>query len=545
MIDCLIVGFNDYPFDSYVDMVGAMGKNSGSYRDLNLAFITHEGKRYRALDLLSKLHEGDDFMFHNTDFLWPTITYLGSYLAQRGFTFDYVNLPQAEQDAFREKLQNGNIRTIAITTTLYVSPHPILDVVSFIRKYNSDVKILIGGPYVANLETLAPKALQDIYKYLGGDVYVVSREGELALSHVLTALRDGDDLSGIENLAYRDGDRYVITEKSPESNSLEENMVDYSLFPQESLGNFVSLRTAKSCPFACSFCAFPTRAGKYTYLGLDHVEQELDRLAERGNVSTITFLDDTFNVPKKRFKEILRLMIRKQYGFKWNSYYRSDHGDEETIELMGEAGCEGVFLGAESGSDTILQNMNKTARRADYMKAIPLLRKAGVTTHVNIIVGFPGETDETVRETISLIEEVEPDFFRSQLWYADPTTPIWKEKDAYEIKGSAFNWTHRTMNWETACEWVDRMFLETRNSLWLPQWGFELWSVFYLQRHGMTIPQIKNFVSAFNDAIKLKVSQRTETEIRPEDLERLRQHAQFTRVSPDTAFNDSRQAIGS
>ena len=73
------------------------------------------------------------------------------------------------------------------------------------------------------------------------------------------------------------------------------------------------------CPFNCAFCGFPGRAGKYAYLDVDLVERELDRIADLGTVSTLTIIDDTFNVPKPRFKEILRMMIRKDYGLRWNS----------------------------------------------------------------------------------------------------------------------------------------------------------------------------------------------------------------------------------
>src|SRR4029078_1736945 len=102
---------------------------------------------------------------------------------------------------------------------------------------------------------------------------------------------------------------------------------------------FVTLRTAKSCPFSCSFCGFPQRAGKYKYLGVELLEKELDDIRNIGTVTTLTFLDDTFNVPKERFKEILRMMIRNNYGFKWNSFFRSDHGDDEHIVMLGHTGC--------------------------------------------------------------------------------------------------------------------------------------------------------------------------------------------------------------
>jgi hypothetical protein len=238
------------------------------------------------------------------------------------------------------------------------------------------------------------------------------------------------------------------------------------------------------------------------YLDVPEVEKLLDAIAKSGSVTTLTFLDDTFNVPKGRFKEILRLMARNKYGFKWNSFYRSDHGDAETIELMAQAGCEGVFLGLESGSDAMLTRMNKAARRKHYVTAIPLLRAAGISTYASLITGFPGETDDTVQETISLIEEAAPDFYRTQLWYADPVTPIWKERERYAVTGSGFNWSHKTMDAKQACDWIDRIFLVVQNSTWMPQFGFEQWSTFYLSRKGMTAQQIHTFVRCFNALIR-------------------------------------------
>jgi radical SAM PhpK family P-methyltransferase len=541
MTDCLIIGFNDSDFASYVEMVKSMGTDSGAYRDLDLAFIEYQGRPQRSMDVLNHFYSqtkgGAHKPFHNADFLWPVVTYLGSYLHQRGLSFDYVNLFHLEKEKLKEKLLKNDILTIAITTTLYVSPHPILEIVSFIRQYNDTAKILVGGPYISNQPKMGDQeAVQYLFKHLGADIYVISSEGEGALVNIIRALKTGASLDRIDNIAYREGEHYVLTTTSIESNPLEENPVNYGLFPPEEVGEFVTLRTAKSCPFSCSFCGFPQRAGKYKYTGVDLVEKELNAIRDIGGVTTLTFIDDTFNVPKERFKEICRMMIRNNYGFKWNSFYRSDHGDEETIELMAKSGCEGVFLGIESGSDEMLQRMNKTARRKDYLKSIPLLKAAGISTHANVIVGFPGETFETVQETIDLFEEVKPDFFRAQLWYADPVTPIWNKRDEYGVKGSSFNWSHDTMDYQMACDLVDKMFISVQGSIWLPQNGFEQWSTFYLQRKGMTMEQIKTFLKCFNAVIKEKLIYPNKKEIDPQLLESLKASCQFDQTAePDLA----------
>lgn len=536
MTDCLIIGFNDSDFTSYVEMVRSMGEDSGAYRDLALAYIDFEGKPHRSMDVLNRFYyegkSGEHKLFNNADFLWPVVTYLGTYLTRRGLSSDYINLFHLEKEKLREKLVKNDVLTIAITTTLYVSAHPILEIISFIKQYNQTAKIVLGGPYISNqVKTTETASLQQMYHYLGADFYVTCQEGELALVNLIRALKNGTDLNQVDNLAYRNGDGYVMTKTSIESNPLEENMVDYSLFPREEIDQFVTTRTAKSCPFSCSFCGFPQRAGKYKYLGTELIEKELDAIREAGSVTTLTFIDDTFNVPKERFKEIMRLMIRKNYGFKWNIFYRSDHGDEEAIELMGKAGCEGVFLGIESGSDMMLKGMNKTASRKDYLKAIPLLRDAGVSTYASLIIGFPGETYETVGETLSLIEEAKPDFYRAQLWYADPVTPIWNKREQYGIKGSAFNWSHDTMDAATACDLIDKLFLCVENSVWLPQFGFEQWSTFYLQRHGMTMAQIKSFLRSFNAVIKQRLLDPHKKEIDAQILQSLRASSRFDQTT--------------
>lgn len=529
--DCLLIGFNESNFESYVDMVRSMGEDSGAFRDLNLAFVEHEGKPLHALDALSAFSankSAGDVPYHNTDFLWPTLTYLGSHLHRHGHSFDYVNLFHLEKELLREKLLNDDILTVAITTTLYVSIHPILEIIQFIREHNQTTRIIVGGPYISNqCNSENMSSVAQVFEYMDADYYVISSEGETALAGILSCLKNGGDWNQIDNIAFKQNGTYVVTQRLIESNALEENMVDYSLFPAAVHGELVTLRTAKSCPFSCAFCGFPQRAGKYKYLAVDLVEQELDAIREIGGITTLTFIDDTFNVPKGRFKDLLRMMIRNDYGFRWNSFYRSDHGDEETIELMAAAGCEGVFIGAESGCDAILEKMNKTARKKDYLKAIPLLMQAGITTHCNLIIGYPGETEETVAETVEFIELAAPDYFRAQCWYCDPVTPIWESRDEYGITGSSFNWSHKTMDSATACGIVDDLFCGIRNSTWLPQNGFEMWSLFYLNRKGMSRAQIKRFLTAFNQGIKDRLNGRSAGELLPETLRELQAASQF------------------
>ena len=545
MIDCFIIGHNDGNFLEYEKMVRTMGPKSGAFRDLNLHYVELDGKPYRAMDLLNQLHfeeaelEGDlprelavdcsrklpSKQFYNGDFLSPAILCLGTFLDKHGYTFDYVNSFDFEKERLQEQLQRNDIRTIAITTTLYVSVKPIVEIVSFIRKYNQTAKIVIGGPFIATQFRQADNTtIQYMFKALGADFYVNNIEGEQALVNILHALKNGTGFAEIDNVWFKSGNQYVNTGSSEENNDLEENPVKWNLFPKEQIGEFVSVRSSRSCPFSCAFCGFPERAGTYRYTSVAAIERELDALKEVGTVTSLSFIDDTFNVPKERFKEILRMMIKNKYGFRWHFNFRCQFADEESVALMKEAGCEGVFLGIESGSEEILANMNKKASAEQYRQGLGWLNQYGILSYASFIVGFPGETDATVLETVKFIEENRPTYYRTQLWYCDPLTPIWRQRETFGIKGSMFQWSHKTMNYEQACEHIERIFKTIKHSIWLPQNSFEIFSLFYLQRKGMSLEQINQFLGYFNRLVAMKLG---ESDNREEILAGVRRACRF------------------
>jgi p-methyltransferase len=220
----------------------------------------------------------------------------------------------------------------------------------------------------------------------------------------------------------------------------------------------------------------------------------------------VVFIDDTFNVPFPRFKDICRLMIRKKYPFKWFSYFRCSNSDEEAIQLMAESGCAGVFLGIESGSPTILQNMNKAATIEKYVKGIEWLRQYGILTFGSFIVGFPGETDETVQETIDFLNETKPDYFRAQLWYCEPGTPIQQRREEFGINGEGFVWSHNMMDSAEAMDHIDRMCLTIKDSVWLPQWSFDFWSIPYLLGKGFTLDKFKHLMASAHKLLALEIA---------------------------------------
>jgi radical SAM PhpK family P-methyltransferase len=352
---------------------------------------------------------------------------------------------------------------------------------------------------------LAPEELEFLLEStIGADFYVNSSQGETALVNIIDALKNNKPLDSIYNIYYKTADGIKTTPVMREDNHISENMVEWDLFKND-VGEYVNIRTAISCPFSCSFCGFPQHAGRYQTSPVEEIEKELIALDKIGTVRDVHFIDDTFNIPAPRFKEILRMMIKNKFHFKWHSYFRCQYADREMVELMRGSGCEGVFLGIESGNNQVLKNMNKAAYTDKYFKGIELLKEYGIVTFGNFIIGFPGETDETVRDTIAFIETGGLDFFRAQLWYCEPITPIWKQKEVYDIRGESFEWSHATMDSRGACDLVEKIFFTVKNAIWVPQYNFDFDTFWRLYHRGMSIEQIRVFLESFNLAVKEKL----------------------------------------
>ena len=506
-IDCLFIGHNQVEFEHYERVTRQMGTESGAYRDLRLNFIYYNGKPYTMPGIFNLLNRGNQSgskPFYLGETFSPAIAYLGSYLDRQGLRFDYVNSFREEKALLAAKLEQEKILAVAIITTLYVSPLPIVEIIDFVRAHNRTAKIILGGPFVSTQVRIQDRDSLDylLGVTLGADIYVNSAQGEATLVKILRALKTHSPLEGIENLYYKDEENHLCRSAAAvkEMNLLTENPVNWELF-QQGPGRFVNLRTAISCPFSCAFCGFPQHAGDYQTLPVEMIQKELDALTAAASPQSIHFIDDTFNVPVKRFKEILRLFVRKAYPFKWHSYFRCQYIDREMVELMKEAGCEGVFLGIESGSDAILKNMNKGTTAQKYLKGIELLKEYGITTFGSFIVGFPGETPATVRETTAFIKASGLDFYRAQLWYCEPITPIWQEREKYRLEGENFEWRHATMDSKQACDLIDEIFLTTASPLWIPQYDFDFDSIWHLTRRDMELDHIKDFLGAFKRGI--------------------------------------------
>lgn len=493
-VDCVVIGYNEGRFDDYRLVCERSGPGTPEWQIFRKEHLVINGVAMPWLDAFSVLRNrvtGRHDRYQIGEVANLATLYLTSFLRRHGLNAEPVPFFSAERGLLM-KLLAGSPAVVAITTTFYVDIVPVVEIVNTIRAHSPDSHIVVGGPLIDNLcRDGSMESLQDLFFAMGADSYVWESQGESALMSLVQAVSRGGSPDGLPNIIQCADGVWKAGPRLPEANDLDAAAIDWSLFPEETIGATAQLRTARSCAFKCSFCDYPTRAGALTAAAIDTVRAELRQLADRG-VRYVVFVDDTFNVPPKRFKQLCKMMIEEDLGLRWYSYFRcSNARDEESFDLAAASGCSGVFLGIESGDPNILLNMNKLAQDSQYRIGIQRLKERGVTTFASIIVGFPGETERTVQNTIDFLNETAPDYWRAQAWWANTRSPVFRQKELFGIEGRGYRWTHRTMSSGMAADLTDWMFDQVSESVWLPLYELDFWSLPYLAGKGVSASGLK------------------------------------------------------
>ena len=310
-------------------------------------------------------------------------------------------------------------------------------VASLFKQHNPDIPVVVGGPMasIAPEECLAAKAFD----------YVVHGEGEIPLAGLVEALRDGRDPATVPGLALRRDGIVVVTERPEPIQDLDslpvpdrEALMGVQDFPSEGLG---MLFTARGCPFRCAYCAASSVWGRQVrFRSVPKILEEMTIVAERWGLRRFTFKDDTFTLRRDRTRELCRGMLRQLPGITWSCLTRADCVDEELVRLMARAGCRHVELGLESGCPEVLEKIGKGETVEQVGRAVGWFRRAGVATALNIIVGFPGETPEQMRQSRDAALRMRPSRILVSLLAPYPGTQISRELHKVEPERPEIPW---------------------------------------------------------------------------------------------------------
>jgi radical SAM superfamily enzyme YgiQ (UPF0313 family) len=276
--------------------------------------------------------------------------------------------------------------------------------VATVRRY-SDAPVALGGVGFS----IAPDA---VLEYCGAD-YAVAGEGEESFPRFLAAFRDERGFTEVPGLLWRDDQG---TRRNPPGDAQLEflpprtrSFVDNRRYFRE--GGQAGFETKRGCPLACTYCADPVSKGRRSRLLPPYaVVAELRALLEQG-IDCLHTCDSEFNVPPEHAREVCRALITAGLGerIRWYAYCTTAHFDAETAELFRRAGCAGIDFGADSGSAEMLRRLGRHFGPADLESTARHCRAAGIPFMYDLLVGGPGETWETVGETIDLVRRVGAD----------------------------------------------------------------------------------------------------------------------------------------
>lgn len=496
-IDCLLVGYYEQAFSDVIERARLTAAQNGRYSCLEANAVLIDGEWTTYTGLINRAitkATGQHPRLNPFDLPNLACCYLSSFLQHAGLKTRVVNFVNHERSEF-EVLLRERPRVVAISTTFYTDPAPIAELVRFIRKHAALAVIVVGGSHIFNMcSDHSVEARNAIFEMIGADLYVNDAQGELTLRRIVQSLRDQQPLLNIPNIILaRTGPHehptFAHTKRLPENNDIDAGAMDWRAVDVRLITPATQTRTARSCVFRCSFCTSPERSGNFAMADLHTVENELKCLRDIG-VRYLTFIDDTFNFPLPRFKEILRMMIRNDFGFEWFSHFRPSEADDECFRLMKECGCRGVFLGIESGDESMLKRMNKGTTTVEHEYAISKLHEYDITSFASLIIGFPGETSRTIENTIRFMERTAPTFYQAALYYHHPSTPIGREEAKYNVKGNGYSWEHNTMTWQEAGDALRMVYRSVQHSVILPLYGFDFFSLPYWFSKGIDEPMM-------------------------------------------------------
>lgn len=375
-------------------------------------FYRFLGSHYNGLPLglayiASKLNNlGHDAWIYNADFQ-PTAEYKSAH----GL---YEDAAQS-MNAFRENgpIVQECVRAIEafkpdmIGYSCYTATVPVVDTISrAMREIMPDAIQFVGGPHATldeHMSELVP-AIDIVVRGEGEDetlfmAHQWQTRADLIKCHLLTANR----IKRLDALPFPEREQFWSNAGTPLSTE-EKDMMD-----------LCSIITARGCPWRCHFCASSNIWPKVVSRSVANVVAEISFLHRRWPTRTIHFVDDTFTFNEKRALEIMQGMIDIDPDITWRCEARADTLTPAIVNMMAKSGCKQVKIGVESGSERILKAINKGETLDDISRGAAMLHNAGIPFTAYLMTGFPGETAEDVRKTITFAESLRADGFSLSL----------------------------------------------------------------------------------------------------------------------------------
>lgn len=359
------------------------------------------------------------------------ILYISSYLKQHGFNVGLYDSTFKSFEDQKNKLIEAKPDVIAIYCNLMTKLN-VLPLMKFIKS-TSDFKkskIVLGGP--------EPPFYSEEFLNAGADI-IVEGEGEITMKELCEELSMPEaDLSKINGIIFKNEKGVIV------KNPAREKVKDIDELPmpdRESINlnlyldtwknahgySSVSMNTMRGCPYTCRWCSHSVYGVSYRRRSPEKTVEEIKYITEKYNPDMFWFVDDVFTVSHKWLNHVCKLLKEQNITIKFECISRSDRLDEEVLKTLKDMGCFRLWIGAESGSQKVLELMDRRVDAVKTREIIKLTRSYGIEAGTFIMLGYPGEKKQDIYETVNHLKDSNPDIFLTTVAYPIKGTPFFHE----------------------------------------------------------------------------------------------------------------------
>lgn len=352
--------------------------------------------------------------------------YIATALKNHGFLVELVDCTFLQFKEAVEKIKQAKAQIIGFYCMFSMKKTTIEMAQRLKEECGRDCGLfVVGGP----LPSWAPDSFLDVFNV------VVVGEGEETMLELAESVAKNKELKNIKGVVFRDGKQVIKTEPRKfiaDLNSLAfpaRELFDNKAYKKYYLDKFgystTSMLTSRGCPFSCDFCSRPIFGADMRSRSAENIVDEVGEV-DRLGYERVWFADDCFTLNRKHLLDVCNEMVKRGVGIGWECLSRVDTMDAEVARAMKRSGCIRVFFGIESGNDSVLGLMNKKITTSQAKEAIYTAKAAGLKVGAFFIVGYPGENDKTVLDTLRFASGLPLDYLSFTLPYPIPGTPLYE-----------------------------------------------------------------------------------------------------------------------
>ncbi|MGE5253294.1 MAG: B12-binding domain-containing radical SAM protein [Planctomycetaceae bacterium] len=334
------------------------------------------------------------------------LLYLASRLEQAGYEVCVEDLQLCRSPLIRlEQALHQHAPGVAGMTSFSLNLSMASKILKKVKRLSPDTVTVWGGPHVSfdDREILRCHPWVDV---------VVRGEGEETLTEVANRIQQGKSLDGVLGITWRGPDG-IFRQHPPRPFRKDLDRLPrpawhlLKLSQYRAFGDGAGLMTSRGCPHRCVFCVGRKMIGaRGRFRKPEAVVEEMEALARLG-FRRLRIEDDLFTFSRERALAICKEMDRRGLDIRWRAYSRVDTIDAELLRWMKGTGCERLLYGAESGSPEILEKIRKGITPDQTRRAVEMTRDAGIGVLASFVLGLPGETPETLRQTLDFARSLQ------------------------------------------------------------------------------------------------------------------------------------------